>query len=425
MERYFYFCIASLGFVFVSCIPIPEPVENEPEMAAEGQFPGECTDGADNDGDGDFDCSDSDCQGSPDCIENHSDGGCADGTDSDADGLVDCDDPDCSEEAECTEGPEVCNDGLDNDNDGLIDCADSDCGSSPDCLIDADGDGFYSTEDCDDSDPGVYPGAPEVANDGIDQDCSGADYTTGGGGGGWDTGTDDGSDSGGGGSASGQLCEDSCAVDPMITSMFSLLGYSVAGANDGFCSDGGQGDVLYSQLEILGLGSVPICALGTDCSDCGTRTDMDGDGYGADPLGLAPYSDCDDSDPSINSGATDIPDDGIDQDCDGSDAAGGSSGGGASVLCEDTCSWVADGVCDDGGADAPYGVCDFGTDCTDCGSRVDSDGDGYHWSGGFPPLNEALIGTVDCDDNDPTIHPGALDIPNDGIDQDCDGSDAI
>jgi hypothetical protein len=39
--------------------------------------------------------------------------------------------------------------------------------------------------------------------------------------------------------------------------------------------------------------------------------------------------------------------------------------------------------------------------------------------------SSALLGGGDCDDLDPDRHPGALDAPGDGIDQDCDGADAI
>lgn len=44
-------------------------------------------------------------------------------------------------------------------------------------LFDADSDGFNHTVDCNDQHPFIYPGAPEIKHDGIDQDCNGYDLT--------------------------------------------------------------------------------------------------------------------------------------------------------------------------------------------------------------------------------------------------------
>ena len=37
--------------------------------------------------------------------------------------------------------------------------------------------------------------------------------------------------------------------------------------------------------------------------------------------------------------------------------------------CENTCTYSNDGDCDDGGPNSVFSVCDYGTDCADCGDR--------------------------------------------------------
>ena len=41
--------------------------------------------------------------------------------------------------------------------------------------VDEDGDGFPASEDCDDQDETIFPGAEEVPGDGVDQNCNGED----------------------------------------------------------------------------------------------------------------------------------------------------------------------------------------------------------------------------------------------------------
>ncbi len=112
-------------------------------------------------------------------------------------------------------------------------------------------------------------------------------------------------------------------------------------------------------------GATEICNNGVD-ENCDSRdgTDRDGDGFTADCGGR----DCNDANPSINPIAREIAGNGIDENCDGQD--------GQRVIPR---------------------------------TNVDQDGDGVLMSAG------------DCNDNNPNVKPGALEICTNNIDDDCDG----
>ena len=93
-----------------------------------------CVDSIDNDGDGNADCFDDDCDRHPACL---SESNCSDGLDDDMDSLIDCADVDCMVLGACP-GEVECADGIDNDRDGDIDCRDANCWGGPDCQIEVD-----------------------------------------------------------------------------------------------------------------------------------------------------------------------------------------------------------------------------------------------------------------------------------------------
>jgi fibro-slime domain-containing protein/MYXO-CTERM domain-containing protein len=96
---------------------------------------------------------------------------CGDGVDNDRDGAADRADEDCQA---CGDGVVDPGEGCDDGNGAALDGCDAACGDE-----DLDGDGHVDAvlggDDCDDHDPGTFRGAPELALDGVDQDCDGFD----------------------------------------------------------------------------------------------------------------------------------------------------------------------------------------------------------------------------------------------------------
>ena len=377
---------------------------------------------------------------------------------------TDCNDANASIHPGATE---VCDSqNTDEDCDGAADDDDSRAAGQSTWYDDFDGDGYgdpgsssnacdapagtvADSGDCDDSDNAVNPGSQELCGDSTDNNCDGLtddptaiDVST------WYPDGD--GDSYGDATSSTRAC----------TAPSSFV------ADNTDCDD---------DLNTTSPGATEVCdSVDNNCdgsvdessaSNAGTwYTDADGDGYGGgsgtpsctQPTGtVAVGGDCLDADVDSYPGATELPYDGVDQDCDGADLCDVDEDGYDALDCggndcddEDALSYVGapeswyDGVdqgCD-GGSDydadgdgydsASYGGddCDdarndvflgapddpYDGDIQDCiaADEYDADGDGF---------DSAAWGGEDCDDASSAIYPGAVDTWYDGVDSDCDG----
>ncbi|MEM9068709.1 MAG: MopE-related protein [Myxococcota bacterium] len=388
-----------------------------------------CTDTVDNDCDGDVSLADEDCAGFLDrdgdryCFvgfDMNRDGDCADP--GEEGGSTDCDDmnPDVVPARGGELTIEICTDELDNNCDGSTDAFDPMCRDHRDrdgdgwCEVGRDGNGDGDCADADEqatdtSDPTmvdlapddstVYPGAPENCFDRKDNDQDGlidegpalfdGDYR------------DDG---------------DACVRDVDADSDgWCPIGQDVNG--DGDCLDEGE-NIAESDCDDSNADRNPraeeMCRNGfdDDCDgdvdlfdvDCFVLLDRDGDGFcvdgtddnrdgdcldeAEDRFGM----DCDDTDPLINVRASEVCDDGVDNNCNGDIDSADASCPCDDSMCDDGDPCTIDGCNSDGCTNTPDPACMDGGTGADGGMMMGGGGGGCAATGdGKAPFGAACM----------------------------------
>lgn len=260
-----------------------------------------------------------------------------------------------------------------------------------DGLFDLDEDGSLSAVDCNDFDPAVHPGATERCDGAVDEACDGR--------------VDDADDEVAGTTLVHRDEDGDGFGDPTANGAFCVL--PAGWVTDGTDCDDGDAVVHPDGVERCN-GQDDDCDGRVDDADtveAGLHrwyVDADGDGYGdpalsedrceAGPGLVADDTDCDDSEQSVHPGATER--------CDGEDV-------------DEDC----DGLADDADPQGATGLRPW---------YADGDSDGWGYGAVVAEACDALAGQVtsasDCDDRDASVHPGATEVCEDGVDQDCDGS---
>ncbi len=341
-------------------------------------------------------------------------------------------------------GAEETCDGRDNDCDGKIDNRD------------IDGDGYVAEacggEDCDDQDSLINPGVPESCND-IDENCNGE--------------VDEGT------FTTFYIDRDQDDYGDPKVSVESCVAPSGYVTNDEDCRDQDP-DVHPGQPELCN-------GLDDDCNgliDDGLELtayypDADQDGFGdadSPPFQTCDQSppgyvlndeDCDDTNGAVHPGATEVCN-GLDDDCDGftdQDDPEGTTGYSTFYRDRDGDGYGVESPTQEG-CTAPAGYAGTPGDCDDTRSDVypdaeeacdavdndcdgerdesfsrtayqlDNDGDGFGSEQimacadlADPAGANLVTARGDCDDASSKAYPGAADVPGDGTDTDCGGSD--